>query len=139
MSIVTQNRSKVTVADPAGLCAGDWVRHSGVGGSLTSTKVRAVAGGPKVVLSGEYEAADITTVRYVDPDRDAGLLDALQNNAAVLTGVTVSVISIDKDGQAVGQPQTFAGCAVGSWSLSDGDANADQPLELSITWTVGSK
>lgn len=139
MAILTQNRSKVTIGDPSGLCAGDWVRHSGVGGSLTVTKVRAVAGGPKVVLSGEYENADITTVRFVDPDRDASLLDTLQNDPESLNETTLTILAIDKDGQGIGSPQTFAGCAVGSWSLSDGDANADQPLELSITWTVGSK
>lgn len=134
MGLQTQNKIKVAVSS----MPGDWAKATNIGGQLNSQSVRATANGPKVVLSGDYEPEDVSVVRFVDAVRDAQLLDRLAAGES-FAGTTVTLAFIDAAGIVIGSPQTFTGCSMKSWSQTDADANGDSPVELTVTWKVGTK
>lgn len=114
---------------------GPWTKASGLGGKADAQKLREGGGLPKISIPGEYEAGDITTVRYFDASRDADLVAQLNTgDFSPFNGTTVVDTSFDSAGLPIGRPIVSSGCVITSWELSDADANDEKPSELSIVW-----
>lgn len=133
MALSTQARERVTVSTLPQI---QWSKASGGDRSHNTTKVRATAGGPKVVLSGDSEVDNVTTVAYIDPVAYDEVLQQL-HSGATFPGTTVTRQFIDAAEVPVGRPRNYFGCSVAKFSLSDADANAEEGSELTIEWMVG--
>lgn len=133
MAFLVQNELKVSVST----IPGDWDTGSGWGGSHATTRLRPSAGAQKVVVSGEYNRENVTTTRFVDPVRDADLLERLANGDR-FPDTTVQAQPIDAAGVPIGSPIMFGGCSIEKYELSDADSNGEDPVKLKIEWTVAN-
>lgn len=116
---------------------GPWAKASGLGGKAEAQKVREGAGLAKVSIPGEYEAGDITTVRYFDALRDADLVAQLNTgDFTPFANSTIVDTAFDSAKIPVGRPIVSSGCVITSWELSDADANDEKLSEISLVWSV---
>ena len=110
------------------------VKGDGRGGKFNTSKVRPSAGAPKVVIKGDYEQENITTVAYYNPAQHAGLMGLLESGDP-LGGTTLTFLTLDEAGIVV-DTRTYSGCAVESYKLPGGDTSSDKAGEVELTWQV---
>jgi len=137
MTILTQHKLKVKVVGPPGKIIPiiDWDKFSG--GDLTHsvTKVRATAGGPKHVLTGDSEVDNITVEAFIDPAAHGSFLAALKNGEK-FEGTTISVYAIDNAGVQVGGALEYKGCSLAKYTPPQADANGEDAAKLVLEWAV---
>ena len=133
MALSTQNRERVTVSSMTEI---QWAKASGGDRSHNSTKVRATAGGPKQVLSGDSEVDNVTTEAFIDPVAYDAVLQKL-HAGETYPGTTVTRQFIDAAEVPVGSARSYHNCSVAKFSLSDADANGEEGSTLSVEWQVG--
>lgn len=136
MTLVTQDRIKVTVKSPAGVTPtldGPWARSSGGGGERDVSRHREEAGGRRVALTGPLELTDITTERLFDAERDAPILEALLSGQKYV-GTTITLTYLDESGAAIQTQNTYANCLVKDFTPPEADADGSDPGMLQIVW-----
>lgn len=135
MPIATQNRLKVTVSHKR-LPPIDWDKASGGDRTHSSTKVRATAAGPKIVLTGDSEVENVTTEAFIDPVAYAGVLAALHAGEKY-AGASITRQFVDAADIPVGPPITHMDCSVVKFTPPEADANGEDGSKLVVEWMVG--
>lgn len=137
MRLATADRFHVSV-DGAAFAGLKWTMISGQESSREVPKMRAEAGGPKIPFPAREEISDITITKLYDSDTDGTLFKNLMKGN-LYEGSTVTVQELDQDGNAInGAVIQYSGCVVKSVARDDGDANSQDPVNLTVTWAVGS-
>jgi len=135
MALSTQNRVRVTVSHPR-LTQIEWDKISGGDRTNNTTKVRATAGGPKIVLSGDSEVDNVTTEAFIDPVAHADVLAKL-HAGDTFDGATITRQFVDAAQVPVGPALTYQDCSVAKFTPPDADANAEDGAKLVVEWMVG--
>jgi hypothetical protein len=138
-SLSTQNKVAVRVVNPVNpLIDIDWDKADGGARSHNVTKVRARAGGPKLVLTGDSEVENITTEAFIDPVAHAQLLQQL-HAGETFSGSTITRQFLDANGVPIpGTKLEHKGCAVVKSESIPADANSDgEGAKLVVEWQVG--
>ena len=132
---VSKSRRKVTVSSMPGA----WMTASDITASRTNQMRRRGAGEPMEVITSRLTWDSITVTRMWNPDTD-GTLWAELNRGNAYNDTTITIVDLDTDGIPVGTPDSYAGCAVESFTRGGSDANADdEVVELSVTFSVPRK
>jgi len=134
-SYISKSRRKVTVSTMPGV----WMTASDVTANRSNQMRRRGAGEPMEVITSRLTWDSITVTRMWDPETD-GTLWAELNRGNAYNGTTITMVDLDADGVPVGSPDSYAGCAVESFTRSGADANADDEIvELTVVFSVPRK
>lgn len=137
MRLATADRFHVSV-DGAAFAGLKWTMVSGQELSREVPKMRAEAGGPQIPFPARAEISDITITKLYDSDTDGALFKNLMKEN-LYEGSTITVQELDQDGNAIpGAVIQYSGCVVKGVTRDDADANSQEPVNLTITWAVGS-
>lgn len=132
---VSKSRRKVTVSSMPGA----WMTASDITANRTNQMRRRGAGESMEVITSRLTWDSITVTRMWNPDTD-GTLWAELNRGNAYNDTTITIVDLDTDGIPVGSPDSYAGCAVESFTRGGSDANADdEVVELSVTFSVPRK
>jgi hypothetical protein len=118
---------------------GVWMTSSDITANRSNQMRRRGAGEPMEVITSRLTWDSITVTRMWNPDTDETLWSEL-NRGNAYNGTTITISDLDTDGLPVGTPDSYAGCAVESFTRTGADANADDEIvELSVTFSVPRK
>ena len=132
---VSKSRRKVTVSSMPGV----WMTASDITANRSNQMRRRGAGEAMEVITSRLTWDSITVTRMWNPDTD-GTLWAELNRGNAYNDTTITIVDLDTDGVPVGAPESYAGCAVESFTRGGSDANADdEVVELSVTFSVPRK
>jgi hypothetical protein len=132
---ISKSRRKVTVSSMPGV----WMTSSDITANRSNQMRRRGAGEPMEVITSRLTWDSITVTRMWNPDTDETLWSEL-NRGNAYNGTTITISDLDTDGLPVGTPDSYAGCAVESFTRTGADANADDEIvELSVTFSVPRK
>ena len=132
---VSKSRRKVTVSSMPGV----WMTATDPSASRTNQMRRRAAGEPMEVIASRLTWESITLTRMWDPDTDDVLWSEL-NRGNAYNDTTITFTDLDSDGVPMGTPDSYAGCAVESFTRGGSDANADDEIvELTVVWSVPRK
>lgn len=134
-SYVSKSRRKVTVSSMPGV----WMTASDITANRSNQMRRRGAGEPMEVITSRLTWDSITVTRMWNADTDDALWSEL-NRGNAYNDTTITIVDLDTDGIPVGTPDSYAGCAVESFTRGGSDANADdEVVELSVTFSVPRK
>lgn len=134
-SYVSKSRRKVTVSSMPGV----WMTASDITANRSNQMRRRGAGEPMEVITSRLTWDSITVTRMWNADTDDALWAEL-NRGNAYNDTTITIVDLDTDGVPVGTPDSYAGCAVESFTRGGSDANADdEVVELSVTFSVPRK
>ena len=134
-SYVSKSRRKVTVSSVPGV----WMTASDITANRSNQMRRRGAGEPMEVITSRLTWDSITVTRMWNADTDDALWSEL-NRGNAYNDTTITIVDLDTDGIPVGTPDSYAGCAVESFTRGGSDANADdEVVELSVTFSVPRK
>jgi hypothetical protein len=132
---VSKSRRKVTVSSMPGV----WMTASDPSASRTNQMRRRGAGENMEVITSRLTWESITLTKMWDPDVDQTVWTEL-NRGNAYNNTTITFTDLDSDGVPQGTPDSYAGCAVESFTRSGSDANADDEIvELTVVWSVPRK
>jgi hypothetical protein len=132
---VSKSRRKVTVSSMPGV----WMTASDPSASRTNQMRRRGAGENMEVITSRLTWESITLTRMWDADTDETVWAEL-NRGNAYNNSTITFTDLDSDGIPVGSPDSYAGCAVESFTRTGSDANADDEIvELTVVWSVPRK
>ena len=132
---VSKSRRKVTVSSMPGA----WMTASDITANRTNQMRRRGAGESMEVITSRLTWDSITVTRMWNADTDDALWSEL-NRGNAYNDTTITIVDLDTDGIPVGTPDSYAGCAVESFTRGGSDANADdEVVELSVTFSVPRK
>jgi hypothetical protein len=132
---ISKSRRKVTVSSMPGV----WMTASDITANRSNQMRRRAAGEPMEVITSRLTWDSITVTRMWNPDTDQAIWAEL-NRGNPYNGTTVTIVDLDTDDVPVGTPDSYAGCAVESFTRTGSDANADDEIvELSVTFSVPRK
>jgi hypothetical protein len=132
---VSKSRRKVTVSSMPGV----WMTSSDPSASRTNQMRRRGAGENMEVITSRLTWESITLTRMWDADTDETIWSEL-NRGNAYNDTTITFTDLDSDGVPVGSPDSYAGCAVESFTRTGSDANADDEIvELTVVWSVPRK
>lgn len=130
-SYISQDRVKVTVST----MPGDWMQMSGHGGERDVTSKRPGVGVAPVQTRSRQTLKEVTVVKMFDSSADWATVKKLQKDKDSFAGTTVVTVDVDEDEVPIpGTTNTFYGCAVKSWDLSDVDVNGADDRTLTVVF-----
>ena len=135
MLLATADRFHISIDK---MPAAKWDTLSGQEASREVPKVRVEAGGAKQNMPTRIEIADTTVTKVWDSDTDGELYRGLMKGS-LYDGATITVQELDADGNTLpGKVVQYTGCVVKGVSRDDADANGQDPLKMTVVWSVGA-
>lgn len=132
---VSKSRRKVTVSTMPGA----WMTASDPSASRTNQMRRRGAGEEMEIITSRLTYESITLTKMWDPDTDPVVWTEL-NAGNPYANTTITFTDLDVNGDPLPTPDSYAGCAVESFTRSGSDANADDEIvELTVVWSVPRK
>jgi hypothetical protein len=132
---IAKSRRRVKVSSMPGA----WMTASDPSASRTNQMRRRGAGARMEVITSRLTYESITLTKMWDPDVDETVWSEL-NRGNPFNDSKITFTDLDVNGDPVGTPDTYAGCAVESFTRTGSDANADDEIsELTVVWSVPRK